>query len=345
MQENSLPAANPQDGQITLKPLRAKTEYINNTKLANYLILNDSIINQGQRSVRVLKTKGKPSKDITTEFTLTDEGVSLSKPLTPYDKAVMDSIFTIMKSGYDTFTPAWVVRVMTGNMHMAVTEKKKQECLESIERLRRTFITIDCTKEMSLRDGRRGDAVQKVKYSSYLLPVSWAEITYNNGKTDRAYKLLECPALYKYAEQIKQVLSLPIGVVEQCSKVSQSPESVLIARYVITRVECMKHPGNGIVSNRISMQWTDKDTGEAKGLLGYLGLDEESIPAKTWETKKARIKAILADCLRALQEMGMIEGFKEYRICHDGTILHEGDPAYGVRPAKTGGFTIQLPAA
>lgn len=185
--------------------IRIKNECMNNCKVANILT-----VNKGLAEKRMIKVSTLPSKGIVTMVNLSqDKNIELScNDISPYDMAVMDAFYTLYKSGYQTFSLQAVIRVMSGNMDQDVTAHKIARLKESAEKLRLILITIDCTDELRARNllGKR----EKAKYQSYLLPISSVEIHSGNQVVVEGYKLLELPALYAYAERIKQMISIPI---------------------------------------------------------------------------------------------------------------------------------------
>ena len=185
--------------------IKVKKECMNNCKVANMLT-----VNKGLAEKQMIRVSTLPSRKIVTLVNLChDKNIQLScNDISPYDMAVMDAFYTLYKSGYQTFSLQTVIRVMSGNMDQDITAQKIARLKESVEKLRLILITIDCTNELRAR--KLIEKNETAKYRSYFLPVSSVEIQSGNQTVVEGYRLLELPALYAYAERIKQMISVPI---------------------------------------------------------------------------------------------------------------------------------------
>ena len=123
-------------------------------------------------------------------------------------------------------TPEWIVRVMSGNERVQLTQKKLDEVMESINKLQFVRIKVDCTQEYNKYQVKKGEkTVKQWGYESYLLPVGKIEARFDaNGKKVVAYKILEKPALYRYAEMNKQIVDVPASLLETREKFSVEKE-------------------------------------------------------------------------------------------------------------------------
>ena len=159
---------------------------------------------------------------------------------------------------------------------------------------------------------RRDLKFEKLIYESYLMPV--AKINYKyaaNGKEVVAYKLLEIPALYQYAEVVHQIVDVPNDLFLTQDKFEDTDEAIVIKRYVIKRViQIVK--SNRLRSDKLSFYWSKTDSAGNEvtgGLFPELGYDIFSLS----RDKKKKITRIIRGTLDRLMELNVISGYDEYR--------------------------------
>ena len=162
----------------------------------------------GERELKVNNKNSK--KEVTTKVMLNyeNENVQLISRLkfTPYDREVYDGVITLYEAGNEIVTPSMVYRAMNG---LTETEYIKSEAIlkikESIDKSRFIKTVIDYTDEAKMYN----HTVDKTTYEGYLLACN--KITVEAGGTKQeAYKLLDKPILYEYAQISGQIISVPI---------------------------------------------------------------------------------------------------------------------------------------
>lgn len=283
-------------------------QYMNNTKLGRILGTKQIDITEDEFDLNITE------KVVNLVNIWSDDNITLTNTnISPFDMAVLDATYTIMQQGPMLITPEWIVRVMSGNnSKSAITQKKVNNVIESITKLQYIRIKIDCTEEYNAYQIRKGNKpVDHWGYESYLLPVGKIEARYDaNGKRVVAYKLLEVPALYKYAEMNQQIVDVSADLLETQSEFSDTEEAVLIKRYVIKRVAQIVKP-NHLNNNKISFLWYDKKENEERGLFPELGYKPDNTAA--WRKKKQRINKIVSGTLKSLKEKKAITDYKEFR--------------------------------
>ena len=291
-----------------VKITEPQKEYMNNTKVGRVISHYEGIIDSSDFEVLTL-----PRNDATTAVNLLkDENVECSKSITLFDMAVMDSIYTLYKSGMECFTFQMLYNTLTGNFEQDLPEEKRKPLLDSIEKLRHVDITINCTDELRARKkiGKKDTMV----YKSYLLPISEVDIKLGNRKMIRGYKLLEMPALYAYAELLEQIVDAPTQVFRTQKRLPDSNEAVLMKRYLVQRIAAMKNNRNHMDSKKISYQWYDRKTKTEKGLYAVLGYRQEDYATKSsWSNKKKKIHNMVCKILDTMVEENYIKGYQELR--------------------------------
>lgn len=291
-----------------LTPVAVKKEYMNNTRVGQVICRNTGLIDMGDFDVMVLPQK---RTSIAVNL-LRDEHVQYTGDITLFDMGVMDSIYTLYKSGMESFTLQMVMRTLSGNSEQNVLEEQQEEIFRSIEKLRHIDISIDCTEELRIR--KKIGKKDSVVYRSYLLPLSTVKIKIGNQKIINGYKLLEIPALYAYAELLEQIIDVPTQVFRTQKRLSDNNEVIVLKRYLIQRIAIMKNTRNKVVSKKISYQWYDRKTKEEKGLFAVLGYKREHYSSKSsWANKKKKIHTAVCKILDTLVEEKYIDGYCELR--------------------------------
>ena len=301
----------PMENSERLPVLNFSRQYMNNTKLSRVLTTKQIDITEDEFNLNIT------DKVVNLVNIWQDDHITLTNTnITPFDMAVMDATYTIMLQGPMLITPEWIVRVMSGNERVQITQKKINAVMESINKLQFVRIKVDCTEEYNAYQLQKGKKPVKFwGYESYLLPVGKVEARFDaNGKKVIAYKVLEKPALYRYAEMNKQIVDVPAYLLETREHFSDTDEAVLIKRYVIKRVaQIVKR--NSLNNNKVSFLWFDRTENEERGLFPELGYKPDSTPA--WRKKKARIIEIVKGTLDTLVEGKAITKYEDYR--EDGT--------------------------
>lgn len=150
--------------------------------------------------------------------------------ITQFDMDVIDAVYTLMYSGYETFTAKEVARVLSGNPKQVITPKKIEAIRNSIDRLNHIYIKIDCTEEADLREGTESKEGTYVLESS-LLACDEVDTRYKvNGKETMAYHMREKPVLYRYAETNKQIINIPAELLDTHKLFSDTDEAILVKR-------------------------------------------------------------------------------------------------------------------
>ena len=152
---------------------------------------------------------------------------------------------------------------------------------------------------------------------TYLLPLERDEIrSGNHQKIMSGYRLLQKPALYDYAEKVRQFITVPIKIMANSHKtISDSIDVIQIKRYLIMRIEEMKHSGNGMHSDIISYHWYDAKKKKTKGMFSTLGYSDAISPGKKGRKLKSNIHSKV---LRILDYYKEIDYIDDYEIVYEG---------------------------
>ncbi|MDO5147658.1 MAG: hypothetical protein Q4D60_11730 [Eubacteriales bacterium] len=284
-----------------------QNEYLNNSKVANYISTNQGLIDQDI----CLELATIPKKNIYVLVNLySDEKLTLSNPnISPYDMAVMDAAFTLLSNGATAFTPEMIVRTMSGNMEQKVTPQKIGAVTRSLNKLKFIRIRIDCTDEMIAR--KKIKKGQTSSMESYLMPLDEVEVKLGNQKIMKGYSFSKYPVLYTYAINIGQIISVPRTLLETKGALSDTDEAVVLKRYLIKRIEVMKNDKNNSRSRRITYEWYDKKDDKKKGMFHSLGYKPEEF--SNWKKKKSNIHNDVKSILAVFVKEKYIKAFSEVK--------------------------------
>lgn len=247
--------------------------YINNTKIANVIRRKNDFANK-----RNILLTGKRGSEIETAFWITHN-------LSAYDCAVADAIYTLYKGEYRRFSIRQILQVLSGDTEQTLTDTKRTEIVESIERLRLAKIKIDCTQEMYAR------RVLSREDEICILEGNFLNID-DAGKKYCLNHLKDIP-LYRYAEMNKQMIAVPpellcIYTTEngKRKKLSDTRETILVKRYLIQRLEIMRNPRNSANGRKISYYWEDASKSHASGMLNDLQISMEECSSEAAKRHK-----------------------------------------------------------
>ena len=274
-----------------LKSIIPETFYITNNKLSNEI--TKDFVNKGQIELVVMKSRKKG--DVTTYNSLTydDENIKITGryEFTAYDRAIHNAVCSLYVAGNDIVTPAMVYRTMNG---MTETEYVSSQAIEavknSLDKSRFLRLRINFTEEAKARNIN----VDRAEIDNYLLPAKVITVEAGGNRID-AYKIYETPALYKYAQYTKQIISIPLELLDTKEATRNTEEIIPIKEYLIRRIEIMRH--DRTMSNKILYDTIFEEAG-----IGQINRD------KSYDLRKG-IKAIL----NLWKNQNYIKDFQEYK--------------------------------
>lgn len=216
----------------------------------NYIIPNNKLANELTKDfpldkeveLKVSKKGGKGEKEICSYASIKYETDNLSitnkQHFTPYDRVVHNAICSLFEAGNSMFTVDMVYRAMNG---LTKSEKVSPQAISmvtsSIEKSRYIKATIDFTQEA--KDRKSLVDIKETYLSDMLLSVKEIVVT-TGGTTKRAYVFNSKPILYCYSQQVGQVISVPIKLLETKGAVRSTDEVIILREYLLRRIEGMK---------------------------------------------------------------------------------------------------------
>ena len=285
---------------------KADSQYMNISLLANYICNPNNLTDE----MKMVSLKTLPKKGISTIVNIDHirDKVELSYEITPYDLAVMDAVYTLYINDIIIFTPEMVARYMSGNLQQDVT-KKKETVISSLEKLSVIRIYIDCTEEFIAR--KKIDKGSSVALKSNLLLLEGVRYKVANHKEVDAYRLLDEPILYYYANIVGQITKIPMDILDTSRTLCDTDEVIVIKRYLIRRIQTMKNTKNNIKSNKIIYERYDYHQNKEAGMFPALGINQRDYKSqKSWQNKKNKIHHSVCRILDDFSQKGYIKGYK-----------------------------------
>lgn len=233
---------------VFLSSIPSDNHYVHNSKVANKII---DIFSNGTDGA-IVSTGGKKEIEVACQLFYDEEKITIAgkKPLTPFDKAVNNSISTLYEAGNQILTPAMVWREMAGLTDQETPSKKQIASItESMDKMRFMRLILDYTEEAKARKIN----ADSTTYDTYLFSASAVTVT-TGGQKVKAYKLLEKPALYDYSQRLKQVLSFPrelLAIKEDNVPFPLTEKRIIMRDYLLQRIGVMKGSTGSKQSNRI----------------------------------------------------------------------------------------------
>lgn len=226
------------------------------------------------------------------------EGVQISKPMTPYDREVHNAVATLWAAGNRNITPRQVYQTMTG-----ASGKPRQSAIanveESLDKQRRTFVSLDFSKELRGRTAEfDGEVVtaDQCRFETNMLNADKAIVTTVNGRENIGYIIKDAPILYYHDCTTRQLISYPQRLLEETSKVvSMTPKNILIRSYLLARIKQMSRKGSKQSKN-----------------IRYDAICEAAGISGTNRTERKRAKDTAKKLLDAFVQQGFIAGWTEY---------------------------------
>lgn len=279
-----------------LKAIRPETAYFPNSLVSNKLTSDD--LAQGMMELDVSGSKKHPMV-VYANLTYDDNEITMAKKLTAYDRVVHDAVCTLAVANNNVISPEMVYRAMNGLTETTfVSPQAIGAVTKSIEKLRQTFIKIDCTSQIKDRAEN-----EQIIFDGYLLALESLTVKragVKGGVIKKAYKLLSLPVLYRYANGINQVISVPFELLDTKESGNSTDEVIVIKNYLIKRIALMKNKNNSVKGNKIAYDAIYKE----------LQLDEVKLTAKKTHQIRNHTKTLL-DLWKNRDHF--IKGYNEYK--------------------------------
>lgn len=252
-----------------------------------------------------------------TPETARENGIEIPERIVDFDLQVLNAIITLLKAGNTVFWPEQILSVLKGktsneNKH----EGEIERVISAVEKLRFTPVYIDATEQFAQQKKYKIDASKVIDrhviYDENILFLRGARaISLNNGKTVTAWEYAsnKMPILYTYSEQLNQVTSVNIRLLDTGTRNDET--SILAKTYMLREIAKMKSKTRN--SRKMLYVTIYKACGIDKN-------DSEDAKAKEANKKRRnRYKSYIKQFCDSWTEQGFITGY----IAHDDGITIE----------------------
>ena len=276
----------------------------------------------GERHLLEVSERGQ-KKPVTVTYTaLMDRpGISLSKRLGEFDRAVSNAVITMLidgggnASGGDSlliFNERQVLQCMEGGSYRNIEQGATLERIrQSLERLASTRVEIDADDQIKkwhsqaeIDDVDKDAKSKKFILRGYLLPIESVTAEGRNGEKSSAYSLRFVPILLRYSNYTGQFNSFQAAALRitkpDGKALSATTLSLTIRHYLARRIQVMKS------------RKARKADRSSEYFIRYQSIYEKCVEAtdKTalQKKEKARIRETVDTILSSLANDGIIKG-------------------------------------
>lgn len=290
----------------TTKKINSKLEALESIIPSKHIIPNNKLSNEitkeliGIGEVALTVANKDKNNEVSTIVSINynDEGIKLYNKanFTPYDRTVHNAVCSLYEAGNKNITPAMVYRAMNGQTG---TEKISPQSIgavtKSLDKSRTMSCKIDYTEEAKARN----IPVTKTIIEDMILPAQKVTVK-AGGKEISAYKLHSKPIMYEYAQVTKQIITVPIELLQTKSAIRSTEDVIVIREYLLRRIEIMKHSNKH--SNKILYESIYKE----------LGLNTE-VRTQALADKTKKVRKAVKELLTFWKMEKYIKKFAEYK--------------------------------
>lgn len=170
-----------------------------------------------------------------------ENGVTITKKLTAFDKRVYIAASALYNNGFDVVTVVQIYAAMGNTGRPASTDIKKIN--DSLTKMRAAHIYLSNESEHQLYS-----KYDKFVYDASLLPMERISAVINGQTVDSAIHLFREPPLTSFARERKQITTVSRHLLE--SPLSKTDANLLIDDYLIERISHIKN-SKGKTSNKL----------------------------------------------------------------------------------------------
>ncbi len=233
-----------------LRSIIPKDVFITNSRVANEL----RHLSPNEEHTLTVGRKGSQLVEIKTTINFNDKNIQFqgNATISAYDKIVHDAVCSLYSAGNEIFTPEMVYRAMNGMVESEfVSPKSIKMIVESLEKLRVTDIAIDYTEQLRMTNSQ--DDFDMARVSGAMLLMQKVTVS-AGGVTKWAYRLVANPILYEYSKLLKQIIPIPLQLLNTKETTRSTDTVIIIRQYILQRVELMKNKKNNMHSRIISYE-------------------------------------------------------------------------------------------
>ena len=211
-----------------------------NNKLVNNFFSTEEL--DGKKNLDLYpvgKGNNKQTVQIFVALKYMGADIKLNRKIGGFDKAVYNAISTLWSAGNACITVKDIYETMNGlKKSKKLSEAQERKIRASVDKMRFTNCYIDFSQELNAIKGESD--IESGKLSDNMLHISEAIAVMNNGETKNAYKIHTEPVLYTYNRIKRQLISVPIGLLDTSQALSNTDDVIALREYLIQQIQNMK---------------------------------------------------------------------------------------------------------
>lgn len=218
--------------------------------------------------------------------------------LTEFDQAIYNAVTTLYISGNSIVTEATISKVVSGCPGNArrIRAERAAKIKKSVEKMSSIRLSIDVTREMEAYPGFdqayvRGNLLYSKRVDAVI-----------NGKETTAFQILDTPLLYRYAHVKKQVISIPIKVLN--TKISKTVSNILLQEYLLKKIGQAR--SGHLNNNTMTFKKLYED-------LGITSRSSNGLKKRHYDTRK--------NVFALLNEWKQIDYIKDYNVLKEKAVI------------------------
>lgn len=321
--------------------IRMETEYLERqAKELPFLFCNNMLLSHILR-------KGRYTPGAETEFDLAGRAASGKKDrqfpiswkveheteekLSYFDLMVADAVYTLELYRVPVLYPKNIYELLSGDPSVTLKPDKKKRIEQSIEKMRRTRITIDCTRAAGIRRTVYQDERTAWVYSGSFLPLE--------KRGEKGYLYTEFPPLYRFATAFRlqgEFLKIPMHRLKvsdkEGRKLPSSEETLRTIHYLLYRLAMMqRNEGRG---SRSMQDPPEKKTAVLSRVILYQSLFQVTGLEAEWPDDKYERARRQKKVIKRIHQI--CDYYKRIRYIDDYTLCVDGDLSAGTKKVYKG---------
>lgn len=227
--------------------LQKATNYqLGNSKAFNMLVL---AIDPGQTSGQLqiaMSPDKKTHSDVITYLSLTyqgDDSITIKgrRVITGFDKAVYNTVSTLYAAGNRQLSAADIFRTMNGNTDKRPSAAQIERITNSIRKWMYTALYMDMSQELQRqRLTLNDDRIVNGRVETQMLQATIGTARTKKGSEIAVFKLAAEPILYTYCKGKKQIMTVPIALLDTAEAASNTEGLTAIREYLLQQIELLK---------------------------------------------------------------------------------------------------------
>lgn len=254
--------------------------------------------------------------------------------LSPFDRTVYDAVSTIYDTGNQFFTTEELLRVISQNPKIKLTEKRREKIRKSLFHIAKFWMTIvtDTSEKIltwaSLSHDRPFNSERKLYkklqavYTGRLLNFSVIGYRVNEGdplkeEFAEVWKILDTPLLYKYAKAKGQISAVPIKYLDTSKEdnktsVNRGSRTDELTGFLAREIDTMK--------KTVKRKQPYSRFILLERVYQIDGIDEIEKNKDNLRTKKKTTRQKLIKILERFKENGFINGYELHKKLKKNTL-------------------------